>query len=494
MAFFVLTPQSTARSLASLLVVITTFNLAAVAKATSTELQQLAAQPQSTVLQQPNPTGAPYVLGAGDRVRIDVFQLPQYSGEFDVLIDGAINLPVVGLVYVDGLSLEQATDAITAQYSRIMRRPVVTLNLLSRRSIQIGVAGEVNQPGSYTLNAEGADFPTVTQILEQAGGIRMAADLRQVQIRRSSSTGAQTFTVDLWELLRTGNLADDVPLRDGDTVFVPTAESFDLANVAELTAATFAADDTQGINIAVVGEVFRPGPYTVTGTASTGEAGETGVATNAGRLPTVTRAIQVAGGIKPLADVRRVEVRRPTRAGTEQRISVNLWQLLQAGDLNQDLILQEGDTVVVPTASAMNFEESTQLASASFSPDTIRVNVVGEVEQPGVVEVSPSAPLTQAVLAAGGFNTRARRRSVELIRLNPNGTVTARPISINFDQGLEPDQNPPLQNNDVIVVRRSTVASISDALDTVATPFGRLLTLFTVPFTLLRLFESDTRR
>lgn len=429
-----------------------------------------------------------YRLGGGDRIRVDVFQLPQYSGEFDVLVGGVINLPVIGEVFIDNMTLEQATGAIAAQYSEILRQPTVSISLLDRRAIQIGVAGEVNRPGSYTLSASNAEFPTVTQILEEAGGIRLSADLSQVQIRRPGLRGDEIITVDLLHLLQVGSLGEDITLRDGDTVFIPANNSPDLQNLSELSTASFSGEETQGINIAVVGEVFRPGPHTVTGSAQTGEAGETGQAQNSGR-PTVTRAIQVAGGIKPLADVRRIQVLRNTRSGTEQVIEIDLWQLLQAGDLQQDLALQEGDTIVVPTAEAPNPEESAQLASASFSPDSIRINIVGEVDRPGIVEVPPNTPLSRGILAAGGFNNRASRGTVELIRLNPNGTVTARTIPVNFEQGVDAEFNPSLQNDDVVIVRRSTAASVSDTLETVANPLGRFLTLFTVPFTLLRLFD-----
>jgi polysaccharide export outer membrane protein len=427
-------------------------------------------------------------LGAGDRLQVTVFQLEQYSGEFDVLLDGTINLPVVGSIYVEGMTLEQATGAIASHYSQILRQPTITLNLLARRAIQIGVAGEVNRPGSYTITPQGADFPSLTQILEQAGGIRMAADLSQIQIHRQGFGGEQTFTIDLLELLQSGDLSGDVLLQDGDTVFVPTAPEANLADLRALTESSFATEDNREINIVVVGEVFRPGPYTVRGDARTGDAGVPGVGSG-GRLPTVTRAIQVAGGIRPLANVRTIQVRRSTRSGEQQVIEVDLWQLIQTGDINQDLVLQDGDTIWVPTATEVNDEEAARLASASFSPNTIRVNIVGEVSRPGVVEIPPNTPLTQGLLAAGGFNNRASRGRVELVRLNLNGSVTAREIPVDFAQGIDEENNPSLQNNDVIIVRRSTAASISDTLETIANPVGRFLTLFTVPFTLLRLFD-----
>jgi polysaccharide export outer membrane protein len=194
----------------------------------------------------------------------------------------------------------------------------------------------------------------------------------------------------------------------------------------------------------VVGEVARPGPYSVTGggQGTGGATGavtgrETGVATGGGTggPPTVTKAIQVAGGITSLADIRSITIRRTTRSGEARLINVDLWDLLRSGDLSEDVILQEGDTITIPTATVLDPAEANQLAGASFSPNTIVVNVVGEVERGGAIPVPPNTPLNQAILAAGGFNVRARKRSVELIRLNPNGTVEKRAIEVDLSSG-----------------------------------------------------------
>ncbi|NJM85146.1 MAG: hypothetical protein HC839_02595, partial [Leptolyngbyaceae cyanobacterium RM2_2_21] len=124
-----------------------------------------------------------------------------------------------------------------------------------------------------------------------------------------------------------------------------------------------------------------------------------------------------------------------------------------------------------------------QLASASFSPDTVRVNIVGEVEQPGIIQVPPNTPLNQGLLAAGGFNNRASQGSVDLVRLNPNGTVERRSIDIDFAEGGATERNPTLRNNDVVIVSRSTAANIGDTLDTIARPISSALSLLTLPFT-----------
>lgn len=429
----------------------------------------------------------PYTLGAGDRVRVDIYRIPQYSGEVEVLVDGSLNLALVGSVAVKGLTLEQSSRAISAAYSQYLKRPIVTTTLLSRRPVKIGIAGEVNRPGSYTIPPNDPKAATVTRLLEAAGGTTQIADVRQIQVRRPQRSGSdRIINVDLWQLLQTGNLGYDIALRDGDTVMIPTNTSVSLSEAPLLTAATFSGTTGQAVNVAIVGEVNRPGAYTMGG--NSGGTQSTTTAARLGNLPTVTRALQTAGGIKPLANIREVEVRRLTRMGAEQSFKVNLWSLLQ-GDLRQDAILQEGDTIVVPTATALNSTEATKTAAASFSPSAIRVNVVGEVTRSGAVELPPNVPLNQALLAAGGFNNRARKSSVQLVRLNVDGTVSKRNLNVDFAQGINEANNPPLQNNDVIIVGRSGLASLSDTLGQVLAPIGGALSVFQIPFSFLNIFR-----
>lgn len=409
-----------------------------------------------------------YRLGPGDKVKVEIAEVPDFSREYQVLVDGSLNLPLAGNVPVQGMTLTQAENAIATAYIPFLQLPYVSVSLVSPRPIRFAVAGEVNRPGPYTIEPKaGEQFPSVTQALELAGGITQTANLRLVEIRRRDGAGNwRSIPVNLWALLQAGDLSQDKTLRDGDTLFIPPT-TLTLAESRQLSAASFYKDRTQPINIAVVGEVARPGPYTVAATAP--RSGETN-----SELLTVTRAIQLAGGIKRQADIRRVQIRRQTQLGVAQPpIQVNLWKLLQEGDLQQDAILQDGDTVMIPIATDLDFGEATQLAAASFSPDAIPVNVVGEVAQPGTVEVPPNTPLNQAILAAGGFdNRRARKGSVELIRLNANGTVAKRRISVNFEDGINPETNPILQRNDVVVVSRSKLTGFSDTLGTVLRPLG----------------------
>ena len=409
-----------------------------------------------------------YTLGSGDTVAIDVFNVPEYSGTQRVLADGSVNLPAIGSVNVDGLTPQEAGDRIAIAYQGELRYPQITVVLESPRPLRIAISGEISKPGIYTLTPEdSAQFPTVSQALQAAGGVTQAADLRQVQVRRTNGrASAQLIELDLWALLNDADVQQDLALRDGDAIVIGETNRVDVAETNRLSASNLASSSEEEILVAVVGEVFRPGAYEFEG------------GTNQSRT-TVTQVVKEAGGIKPSADIRQVQVRRQTRSGTEQLIDLDFWQLLQSGDFSQDLVLQQGDTVIIPLATETTPSELAQLTATNLSPDEVNVNVVGEVASPGTLQVSPNTTLNQAVLAAGGFTRRATE-TVELIRLNPDGTVTQRQIDVALDEGLNATRNPLILNNDVVLVGRNGRARFNDALEGLLTPLFRLLPLVTL--------------
>ena len=415
-----------------------------------------------------------YLLGPGDSIDIQIFNVPEYSGLQRISADGFVNLAAVGPVDVSGLSLEEAGAAISSAYRAELRYPQITVVLIEPRALRVAIAGEVASPGLYTLAPEGdAQFPTVAQALQAAGGVTQAADLRQVLLRRTANAqDTQTISLDLWALLNNGDVKQDIALRDGDAIVIGETSAVDIAETNRLSASNLAANTQEEIVVAVVGEVSRPGAYEFIRDAQ------------ANKRTTVTQVVQTAGGIKPSADIRNIQVRRQTRSGGEQVIDLDFWKLLQDGDISQDLVLQQGDTVVVPLVSEATPGEIAQITAANFSPSEVNVNVVGEVERPGVLPVSPNTTLNQAILAAGGFNQRATE-VVELIRLNADGSVTQREIEVSLETGIDADENPLILNNDVIVVGRNGRARFNDSVGSalgsfspLLAPLGLLLNLF----------------
>lgn len=447
------------------------------------------------VMAQSRPAAAPsaspvrvdegYLLGSGDRLKLDVFGVTEYSGEYTVMSDGTINLPLAGSVVVQGLTTRQAQDKIAARYSEWLTRPVITVILMQARPIQVAISGEVSRPGTYTTTVNDSGIPTLSRMIQMAGGINQSADLERVKILRrrpGQSTASQSLNVNLSQLLKSGDLTQDIQLRDGDTVVIPAAVALNLEDSNQLATSSLGASFDRPVNIVVAGQVNRPGPHSVRGenvpgTGAAGGAGQPQVAEKV-KAPTVTRAIQIAGGITGQANIRDIEVKRLTRSGTEQTIKVNLMSLLQEGDSRQDIPLQDGDRIIIPQATALSAADAATMARASFSPDQITINVAGEVERPGPIQLPPNTTLNQAILAAGGFNRRASRGRVEFIRLLPNGAADRRVVAVDFNRGIDPQNNPQLLAGDTIVIRRNGFNTFLEGVGSVLGPALGLFGIF----------------
>ncbi|MGB7566075.1 MAG: SLBB domain-containing protein [Prochlorococcaceae cyanobacterium] len=232
------------------------------------------------------------------------------------------------------------------------------------------------------------------------------------------------------------------------------------------------------LRVSVVGEVERPGLYTLTNTESSNTATQVTIS----GLPTLVDAIQKAGGITQEADLRQVLLRRrlPGETLTYRRTKVDLLALIQDGDQVQNPLLFDGDTIKIAKATEPVMEAS-ELAATTLAPKQISVNVVGEVERPGAVAVAANTPLVQAVLAAGGTKSwRANTSRVQLVRINRNGTVTRRAFALDLGSGVSDDRNPPLRDRDTVVVGRTNYAKLSDAITAVGAPLSGVANVLTL--------------
>ena len=145
----------------------------------------------------------------------------------------------------------------------------------------------------------------------------------------------------------------------------------------------------------------------------------------------------------------------------------------------------------MPVADEVNLDELAEVTASSFSPGNLKINVIGEVIKPGTIFVTPNSTLNQALLAAGGFNpARAETKEIELIRLNPNGTVTRRKVQVDFSAKVNEETNPTLLNNDVIVVGRSGRATFTDNVGGVLAPFSPINRILGIFFDIFDKFSS----
>ncbi len=423
----------------------------------------------------PNNLADSYTLGAGDRLRVDIFNVPEYSGEFYVLGDGAINLPVIGAIPVQGMTVQRASSLLTAYFSRYVKRPIVTISVLAPRPVQFAIAGEVTRAGSYTVpfTAENRKFPSISQAIQLAGGTTQTANLRQVQVRRAAT--GKIVLVNMFDVLQRGNTSQDITLRDGDTVYISRSENVTASDRLRLTGSNLANQDTT-VKVAILGEIGKPGTYTLKGDV-------TGSATAGGRVnpPTLTEAIKIAGGSTASADLSRIRVRRNTRTGPGQVVPINLISLLKSGDFSQDIILQDGDTILLPTLTEVNAANSSLISASNLGPQAInppKVVVVGEVNRPGTYTLQSTGnttnnntqltgnlalpTVTNAIQAAAGIKPTADIRQIQLIRTTRAGEQK---VSLNLFKLLQQgdtSQDMILQEGDRLFIPMARNSSAQD--------------------------------
>lgn len=166
-----------------------------------------------------------YRLGPGDEVIIDIWGANQNSIRSTISPDGYINIQNIGLVYLNGMTVEEANDFLRKELNKIYSgvdasQPTsqIKLTLGNTRTIQINVMGEVVQPGTYALSA----FSTVFHALYRAGGVNDLGSLRDVQLVRG---GKKVAVVDVYDFIMQGKVQDDIRLQEGDVVLVPPYEA-----------------------------------------------------------------------------------------------------------------------------------------------------------------------------------------------------------------------------------------------------------------------------
>lgn len=160
--------------------------------------------------------------------------------------------------------------------------------------------------------------------------------------------------------------------------------------------------------------------------------------------PTLIQAIGIAGGITDSADISQVQIRRQIKSGS-QLITVNLQQILIDGNLTPNLNLQAGDTIIIPTVSPQDHPDN-------YSSSAINFRVWGEVRQPGTFQTSAKPNLTTALSLAGFIANNSPKNNIQIIRLNPNGTVSRVKLSVSLLKYNNELNNYTVDNNDIIIV------------------------------------------
>lgn len=231
-----------------------------------------------------------YVLGAGDVVRINVYQNPDLTLETRINESGAISYPLLGQVVLGGRSVTEAERTIAEGLLRgnFLRQPQVSILVMQVRGNQVSVLGMVGRPGRYPLEAPGM---RMSELLAIAGGVAPGgADVVTLTGLREGKPYRVAMNVAAMFSGSTG-LQDPV-LVNGDTLYV----------------------DRQPL-VYIYGEVQRPGAMRL----------ERGM--------TLMQALAAGGGLTQRGTEKGIKVHRRDASGVVMALELPMTSALQDGDV-----------------------------------------------------------------------------------------------------------------------------------------------------------------
>lgn len=159
-----------------------------------------------------NPTSE-YILGAEDEIEISVFRHDELKLKNEISQTGKINYFLVGDIEASGLTQFQLRDKVQRALSRFVKNPKVVIRITQYRSHKVYILGQVKTPGMYRIK----NGYTLVEGLSRAGGITREAYLDGAYIVRQG----KILLVNFYELIVKGNTDENIPLADGDLVYIP---------------------------------------------------------------------------------------------------------------------------------------------------------------------------------------------------------------------------------------------------------------------------------
>lgn len=235
------------------------------------------------------PFAAEVSLGPGDVIRIAVYGSPDLGLETRVSEAGTITFPLIGTVPLGGMSVSAAEKKIGSMLEGggFLRKAQVNIIVTTLQSQQISVLGQVSRPGRYPLDGK----RSLMDLLALAGGMNAEGSDTVSLIRKRDGVTTKE-SVDVVDMVRTGNLTRDLELQPNDIIYVERAPRF-----------------------YIYGEVQRPGTFRLE------------------HSMTVLQALAMGGGLTPRGTERGMRIKRRDASGKLQIIDAKHDDLLQVDDV-----------------------------------------------------------------------------------------------------------------------------------------------------------------
>lgn len=247
-----------------------------------------------------------YKIGPKDLLQISVFGLDELNTTVRVSEEGKISLPLIGEVYVQGLSQGELTRRLANLLEeKYLQNPQVSVFIKEYQSKRVSVLGAVKNPGPYEILGR----QTLLQIISRAGGMTESAGEKIVVIRQREDGTSTSIIIPVNELVVNGDVSFNIPVEPGDIINIPIDKI---------------------VHIYVFGQVRNPGALEV----------------KQSHIPTLLQAIAQAGGFSDRASKKGVLIKRISGEGKEIQIKVDVRDIIKGK--KKDIQLLENDVVFVP--------------------------------------------------------------------------------------------------------------------------------------------------
>jgi protein involved in polysaccharide export with SLBB domain len=350
------------------------------------------------------PTPTDYVIGPGDEIIITLYGETQFVQDLVVSKNGDINLPDVGVVDVNGLSLGALKTKLFDRLSKVYAslgsygeaaKTFLNVSTGKLRSIKVYVLGEVNVPGGYTLPAMSTAFTS----LYFSGGPQLNGTLRDIQILRE---GKKIADIDFYDYLLKGDASKDVRLEDGDIIFIPPV----------------------GKRVALTGDVFRPAIYELRGNEQ------------------LKYLIAEAGGLNSTAYFQNIQLERIIPFSERKDYLNNILDITLNFNSVDELkgstyLLNDGDIISIRGVN-------NRLQN--------RVMISGDVKKPGIYQLTEGMTVRDLIIKADTLFPDAFLEKAVLIRTLPNERKEITAFNLKLALHSDPVENIKLENRDEVQV------------------------------------------
>jgi protein involved in polysaccharide export with SLBB domain len=424
-----------------------------------------------------------YVLGPDDQLSLTLTGLNEIEMESVINHEGNVNIAYVGLINVNGLTIEDAKARIFARMSKAYpalktKQTQLTITLSAYRSIRVTIIGEAERPGAYQISS----LSTLFNALYTSGGPTETGSLRDIQLIRNNKKIA---SIDLYEFLQTGKMSQDIRLEDQDViVYPPYIKRVELGGMVKrplvyelkpnenlshaLQYAGGFNDSAYTDRLKVVQRNARDKNYKdVEANAFVNYTPLQGDSIYAEKqLPSFENKVTIIGAVY-----------RPGDYGYSSGMS--LQALLQKADglrsdaflpratikrltANRDRVLVSVDLQKVNTGSTFTLEreDSIQIYTKQELEEVQYITIAGHVRTPGKILYREGMQIQDVIAMSGGFTKDAAYHRVELSRIKKNRTDSLANqlvdlIKLELDSNLSSHDNTfTLQAQDYIFVPR----------------------------------------